>query len=278
MVYKQFKTFLRVIRHSIVPYDNFYGKILHKTKLAFSIKYFFALSILLVVLELASTFTGLTKTYPFVHVETGARAIIEQIPEDLVVHFEKGVLSTNYDRPIILFNPDITTPGTLLVIDQYAEDKKIYEYETRFLLTGKKFITRSEGRLMSFEYSGNNLASQSLSLNIGTLARSAANSIFGLYLLMILLCPIALTLLGLISLYITSIITFILCYRIIPGIRLSKVFQISLHAATAPLILKALLTLVGLSLPMSFWWFNAMIIVFLLAALYEAYILSSRPE
>jgi hypothetical protein len=29
---------------------------------------------------------------------------------------------------------------------------------------------------------------------------------------------------------------------------------------------------------MSFWWFNAMIIVFLLAALYEAYILSSRPE
>ncbi len=275
---RHFITLSHVLRHSIVPYDDYYGKVLHATKLKFSLKYFFALSSLLILMELLTTFVGFGKAYPFFQLNTGIRSIIEQVPQDLVLNIQGGNLTTNYDRPIIIFNPDITNAGTLLVIDQNANKEKINEYESTYLLTGKEFVGYLDGRLTSFEYSNKDFSAQPLSIELGKVARNATAFIIAVYLVAIILLPIFATIARIVLLFCISLIVYVLCMRIVPRLEVSKVFQISLHAVTAPIIIQTVLAILGLTVPMSFWWFSAMTIIFLLAALYEAYILSSRSR
>jgi hypothetical protein len=275
---RHFITLSHALRHSIVPYDDYYGKVLHETKLGFSLKYFFALSSLLILFELTVAFIGFGKAYPFLKMDTGLRSIIEQLPDDLVINLQGGHLTTNSDRPVIVFNPDMSKPGTLLVIDQFANREKLAEYETQYLFTGREFISKTNGRVMSFEYGDKDFTSSTMTLELGRIARNASTFIFMLYVFAIFLLPILATAARIMLLFFISLVAFILCYKIIPKLSLSKVFQISLHAATAPIIIQTVLTICGLAVPMSFWWFNAMTIIFLLAALYEAYILSARSH
>ncbi|MBP9815799.1 DUF1189 family protein [Candidatus Woesebacteria bacterium] len=275
---KHFITLGHVLKHSIVPYDDYYGKVLHNTPFRFSLKYFFTLSILLILLEFVSAFIGVGKAYPFFKMDTGIRSIVEQIPDDLVVNLQSGQLTTNYDRPTIIFNPDMATPGTLMVIDQNADKNKIFEYETQVLFTGHELITNIDGRVMSFEYGVKKLESGMNSLALGRLSRASTPMIMSVYVIAILLLPLLITVGRLIVLYAISLLVFLLCFKIIPRLKINKVFQISLHAVTAPLIIQSVLSILGLTVPLEFWWFNAMTIIFLLAALYEAYILSSRTS
>lgn len=275
---RHFITLSHALRHSIVPYDDYYGKVLHTTPLRFSLKYLFVLSTLLILLELLTTFVGFGKSYPFFQLNTGIRSIIEQVPQDLIVNVQNGNLTTNYDRPTIIFNPDISKAGTLLVIDQNANKEKIDEYEATYLLTGKEFVGYVNGRLVSFEYGSKDFTSRPLSIELGKVARNATAFIISIYLMAIVLLPIVATIARIALLFIISLIVYVLCMRIIPKLTVGKVFQISLHAATAPIIIQTVLAICGLAVPMSFWWFSAMTIIFLIAALYEAYMLSERSH
>ncbi|KXK11416.1 MAG: hypothetical protein UZ22_OP11002000353 [Microgenomates bacterium OLB23] len=266
------------LKHSLVPYDDYYGKVLHETRFGFSLKYFAALSVFLILFELLVTFVGFGKAYPFFQLDTGIRSVIEQIPHDVVINMSGDRLSTNTERPIIIFNPDITKPGTLLVIDQNANVQKIEEYQTRYLFTGSEFVWRNGSQIMTYEYGDSYFGSQTLTMPIGEIARNAVLYITALYLVAILFIPIMATFVRVAMLFVLSVVTYVLCIKIIPKLKVAKVFQISLHAVTAPLILQSFLTILGLSVPMSFWWFNGMTVVFLIAALYEAYVLSGRSK
>ncbi len=278
MARRQTKTFLHVLRHSLVPYDNYYGIVLHKTKFSFSLKYFFTLSALLVLFEMVALFTGVSHAYPFFTSQSGLSAIIEQIPEDLVLTLQQGKLLTNSDRPVIVFNPDIAAAGTLLVIDTKADKNKVYEYNARYLLTESELITNMDGQRMSFEYRNKHFLKNSLSISIGEIARHSSKIIWTVFFLLMIMLPLLVSAARFILLCLISVIVYVLSMRIIHGLNMSKVLQISFHAATAPLIIQTLTSMAGLPVPLSFWWFNIMITIFLFASLYEAYVLSSKPQ
>lgn len=259
-----------------MPYDNYYAVILHRTKLSFSLKYFITLSIFLVIVELTGAFMGLAKSYPFLRTQSGLHDLISQIPDDLVVTLHNGKLMTNYDRPIIIFNPDIATPGTLVVIDQKAQKNKIYEYETRYLFTENELIANIDGQIMTFDYSHKKITNEPFSIPIGAVAKGSSSLIFLLYAAGILMLPFIITAGRLVLLTIISSVVFIVCLRLLPAIRAGKIFQLSLHAATAPVLIQTTASVLGLSIPLSFWWFNIMTTIFLIAGMYEAYVLSEK--
>ena len=276
MARRQTKTFLHVLRHSLIPYDNYYAHILNKTPFSFSLKYFVVLSVFLVIIELAGAYIGATKSYPFLKSQAAVSAILNQVPADLVITLNHGKLLTNSDRPILIFNPSVAEPGTLAVIDQKADKNKIYEYEARYLFTENELVTNINGQVMTFEYAEKKLSQDPLTIPLGAIAKESPKLISALFMVLVLLLPVSITLFRLLLLTIISIVVFVICAKFMPKMKLANVFQISLHAVTAPIAIQSVTSALGLAVPLSFWWFNMMITIFLIAALYEAYVIAEN--
>lgn len=278
MAKRQSRTFLHVFRHSLVPYDTYYSKILHQTRLWFSLKYFVALSIFMVMIELGLTMNGMPSRYSFIKSQTEVRNMINQIPSDLIINLNQGKLTTNYDRPIMIFSTNPDKPDIFAVVDQQASRVKMNEYNPTLMFASRELIASIDGQIMSFSYTGNKLPQHELNIPIGTLADSLIKLLPAIYLVGFFTIPIFVLFSRILLLLIISFVVYLICIKIIPEIRMKKVFQISLHAATAPIVLQAASGIFKLSVPMSFWWFIVITTIFVIGCVYEAYVISGTKH
>ncbi|OGK24399.1 hypothetical protein A3C24_04550 [Candidatus Roizmanbacteria bacterium RIFCSPHIGHO2_02_FULL_37_24] len=70
---------------------------------------------------------------------------------------------------------------------------------------------------------------------------------------------------------IISLIAFLIGIHFFKKLTVEKTYQISLHASTGPILLELIVIVFGLVVPIPFWFF-LLTLVFVIAAIYEAYI------
>ena len=121
---QKIQTFWHVLRRSLVPLDYYYHKLL-TTRIGFSMKYFVTLVVFVVFLATVLKSAIFISQYSPKDLATLIQSIESDYPDDLVVSInELGRLTTNDDKPYILFSPLRSNPQALIVIDPKAEKEK----------------------------------------------------------------------------------------------------------------------------------------------------------
>lgn len=272
------RNFLFTLRHSLIPLDHFYVKIRKETPFSSSAKYLFVLTFLL---SLTLTFIYPAKYVPLYQPEKFSEyvsEILDQFPEEAsVVVNENGILTSNHNRPIIIFTPD-TTPEKLLVVDPQATNDMIDTYDASILLMRKKAVIKTFEGSIEFDYRGyqSSTINQQTIQNLRALSENIFNN-YSMFLIMLLILgviviPILFTISKFIYIALASFIVFIPAkITIIKDITFPKAYQIGLHASTGPILLEYTSFLFDLYIPVKMWFFT-ITLVFIAGACYEAYL------
>lgn len=272
------KTFWHVFKHSLVPLDYYYKQIL-RTQFTFSLKYFISLLFITVTTSFLIKGYLFVQKYPPAKLDELLMSAEEQYPDDLsIVINENNRLSTNYDKPFILFSPLESRPEPLIVVDPKATKDKLDDYDTKVLLTERYAIIKSQNQSYEFTYdsfAGKKVTKtdvQMIAHNAQVVLESYWTFIIVLMLVSVLLVPPLAITFTFSSLAIASFVVFILTSLLTKrkGLTFSKILQISLHTFTAPAILQSLLFITGTMVSIPYW--NLIILyVFLIGGVYEAY-------
>lgn len=277
---KKLRTFIHVFINSLIPLDKYYKKLEH-TPFLFSFKYFLTVMFFISILSVLS----LSHFFFFVisprQLSQAVMQTLDNFPNDLTVRIVDGHLMTNLDRPYIAWARIKNIPQPLLVIDEFAQPSKRDEYQTPVLLTENALVVsyKNTSQVMRL--------SPDINLRITKSEAVALKKTLGkLGVLLILIFPVLLvismiayfifgTALTFFLLAIMSGVVFIIGRFKINSLNFQKVFQISLHSSTLPLLSGSGMTFFGLAVPFVFW-LPFMHILFLGAALYEVY--SAGPK
>lgn len=273
-MYQKVKTFFHVFKSSLIPQAHYYKKILH-TKLSFSIRYFISL-IILINLLFYFLFIVLHNPQKINFMKQSLITALNNFPEDLKIHINKGVLMTTYDRPYFFWINDQENDKVLFaVVDQSATPEKILEYNSYFLLTSKNLVINQ--KKVPFKTSVITLDSLTMTIDKGW-ASNMANTLntpirgLGLYLLLFVLVisPFLAIFFNLAILFLAAISIYLLFVTVHEKHSFRKTFQVVLHAATMPLILLYVLGLFSLE-PKHALPYLILVVIFGLCGMYETY-------
>ena len=272
------KTFWHVFKHSLIPLDYYYHK-LRTTPLSFSIKYFVALVFILVFVATTLKTAIFVSTYSPNDLSTLVTSVEEDFPDDMVMYINKmGRLSTNQDKPYILFSPMTDNPRPLVVVDPKADKDKIYEYESNILLTERKMIVRADSNVYQFNYQLNQPVriDKADVMNISQNAQVVLDSywvfIIGVVLAAFLIAPPLIIAANAITLGIASLVVFVILKLIAKRKKIpyTKILQVSLHTVTGPLVIQCLMFVFALTAALPFWYL-LLVYLFLAGGIFEAY-------
>lgn len=167
-------------------------------------------------------------------------------PDELIITIHKGRLITNHNRPYLLWLDNQNEKNLLLVVDETATQKKIKQYGSSVLLTSQELIvndTRS-GNVSSFPLSyleDQRITKEKINQLIQTInkAQRLLPILFtASVLLLILLIPFASFIVTFVYLFLASLIVFfIFKFFLQKHFHFRKIFQVSFHAVTFPLLL-----------------------------------------
>lgn len=275
---RKLQTFWYALRHSIFPLDKYYHKI-RTAPLSFSLKYFAALVFTVVAITTLAKSIHIMYAYPPEKLTFLIETIQKDYPDDLIVRIDDlGRLSTNYDKPIVVFSPLEHNPQPIIVVDAKADTQKIYEYGSRILMTERYMVIRVRDRLHMLQYEMNEPLELTKTdvLNVGMNAVIALQSYWiGLFVLAvaaILIAPVIIISTQLMTLAIISAVTFIILKFAVKrkSWTFRNIFQISLHSVTIPLLMTGFICITGL-LPTFPHWYLIFNYIFLAGGIYEAY-------
>jgi hypothetical protein len=282
---KQIRTLIHVIKHSLFPIDDYYIKVRKQTPFSFSLKYLISLVLLSSI--------ALTLLYPLhflpmyqpSKLKSQIISTLKQLPEDFVLNINDfGVMTTNQSRPIIIFNQNQKAPERLLVIDPQATEKMAQDYNTRFLLMRRKAVIKSFDGLITFEYRKQRPVTFD-SRTIGNIT-SFLEELFSFYwvffalfmLFFLIVIPAIFVISKIFYVAIASLIVFIIVKLfVLKRLSYKKTLQIGMHASTAPILLEISSMLFHISIPIKIWFF-ILTLIFITAAVYEAYIEEAKPK
>src|SRR3989338_1929161 len=247
------KTFFHIFTGSLIPRSIYYHKIPH-VRYRFSGLYFFFL-----IVFLNAIFTGFVviKMNPFrvQQVTQSLLTALENYPNNLTIKIQNGSMTTNSDKPYLLWLDYQDKKHLLVVVDQEASPSKISEYNSFLLLTGNEIVYWNRN------YCSKQIGTVSYPFNeeitIQTVKR-IQNAIIKLVTILLLSYPSLAILLFLLFTVSSFVVT--LGYLLIAsaGVYLlfgllkkknrlpfRKMFQISLHAVTPPFVFNYFFTISG---------------------------------
>lgn len=271
------KTFFHVFVNSLLPQANYYHKLL-KTPFSFSIKYFFILvffvnfifTILFLVRLQNSGYLSLKDTVP---------ASLEKYPSNLSITIENGRLHTNSDKPFFFWLDIGKTKRLVAVVDETATSDKIIAYNSLLLLTSEKLVVKknAERIIEDIPYGNTNLKiNKTYVENLRQdLIRMFSLGAVLVPIVLLALAPLLFILLYLIYFFIITLLVFIPFKFFSKKIRLSKSFQLSLHAVTLPVVIDYGLCLFKPEIafyPVIYWVFLGLTVLFIFAGIYEAFL------
>lgn len=274
---RKVKTFFHIFKNSLIPTSAYYKKLL-KTNFGFSFKYFISLVSLLVIISLlAFAFKSSMYKKNYSKLRASVISALDNYPADLLITVENGRLSTTYERPYILFLNYNSVPHPLLVVDERAEFEKIDQYKTTVLVTSKGVVVRDNQQLKIYRFrQDDNFTINKTrvdSFKKATLGFFRLAPFFFLILLLLAMVAgsVLLSFFKLVYFLIPSLLVFIVVKFFVKKVKYGKVFQISLHSTTLPILFEFLLPLFGFRFRFPFWFF-ILTVVFLATAVYEAYL------
>jgi len=279
---------LHIFSNSLIPNGPYYKKIL-KTRFFFSLKYFVFLTVILNFFLILN----LLNRYPLKKISHWLNQInigLNQFPKDLNIFIQNGVLTSTYNRPYFVWAKDTNDKIKLiLVIDESASFEKINQYQSLLLLTKNDLIIKINREIKKIPLSSFNSITinqqylTNLNKNVLQLKKSLYLVYSLIFLLLIVFIPLFSFVINLFYLFLGSLIVFLLL-KIKPEKKyhFKKVFQISFHASTLPLILNYLIFILPLSrfikikIPITSFplplIFLSLIIIFIFSGTYEAYL------
>lgn len=243
---KKVKTFLHIFFNSLIPNTSYYRKIL-PTHFRFSFKYFFSL---IMLLNLILIFNLINKYSPpkIFYWLNEINKTIDKFPEDLNIFINNGFLTTTHNRPYFIWMKNNKNQLRLmLVIDESASLEKINQYQSPILLTKTDLLIKQNNKieripLTSFDKTTINKESLlPLKQQILTFKNFFYYFYFAAVILAITLIPISSLIVNIFYLSFGSLIAFILLkLKSQKKYHFKKIFQISLHASTLPLLINYL--------------------------------------
>lgn len=266
-----------ILINSFFPLRNYYRKVL-KTRFSFSVKYFFSL-ILFLSFILISTFIlkNFIVNNNLSALETGLIKSLNHYPKNLIITIKNNQLRTNFNRPYIFWLNFNKIPHPILVIDERASKEKVYQFDSTTILVNSDGIIRRVDKKLRFypfkfkkEIVINKQLVERLKISIQRFFK-----LFHLFLpLIFILLFIALVLFFSVTkiFYLTvfSFLGFLIVKILNVKVSYKKVFQISLHSNTAPLIFEfSILTL----FPQAkfFYYYLLLSLVFFTTAIFETF-------
>lgn len=279
---QQFRTFWHVLRHSLIPFDYYYHK-LRRTQFNFSVRYFLALCVGIVIFTATAQMSAFVTVFPKHRLQSLLASLALDYPEDLIITINsQGKLTTNGDMPYILFSPLTANPVPLLVVDPRAHEDKIEAFDSPILMTENHIYVTVANQQFIYDYEiqdpmrFTHSEFQSLIADLSQKLDYYALSIVLIYCVMIVVGTLAVILSHSILALLLTVITWIFyailfrthrAHKMIPPL---KIVQIALHTMTAPLFLMSIFLLTPLtsSLP---YWYVSMNILLLIGGVYEAY-------
>src|SRR3989338_711902 len=269
------KTFFHIFINSLLPQAPYYHKLI-KTSISFSIKYFTALiyivnfifSLLLIFRLNASGILPMKDAF---------LKTLDQYPKELSITVQNGTLQSNYGRPYFIWL-DLNKKKRLLgVVDESASSSKIHQYDSSVLFTAKHIVFKTDNGLKEIPYGDNKV---SIDKADATQLRVRAAGLFSsgliiLLLFFILVAPLIFTLMYLLYFFVLSLLAYFFFKIFSRKIKLSKAFQISLHAVTIPILVDYGLCLFRpeiARLPLIYLVFFILSFVFVASGIFEAYL------
>lgn len=238
------KTFFHNFIKSLFPHAGYYSKII-RSPFSSSFKYLVMFLLVLnvsLVLFIVSQFNP-NKVSMFL---SSYSASLNSYPDDLVISIHKGRLLTNYSRPYLLWIDQQGEKNLLAVVDETATPDKIRLYGASVLLTSQDAVINNTG-------TGNVSVFPLQILDDQKITKQQMNSLVQLinkirfvfpmlYILILLFLIIFIPLISLIItfvyLFLASIIVFLVFKLFLQKhFHFRKIFQISFHAITFPLLL-----------------------------------------
>jgi len=275
---KKIKTFFHVLVNSLFPLDHYYRKIL-KSRLLFSLKYFLALVFSLTfVFILVFLFKNLLINNSLTQLRASLIKSLDNYPPDLVITIKNNRLFTNFDRPYIFWVEYRNVPHPVLVVDERATVEKIYQFDsTAILVNANGVIKRTVGgklRFYPFKFKNDVIVNKQVINNWKNLVSRffvffqislpffLILAFLGLGLLIFFSQIIFLALISLIGFWLSKIFKLKTNYK--------KLFQLSLHSNTLPLISEFVILFLFWRLKF-FPYYLLLTLIFFATAIYEAY-------
>lgn len=279
---QKIRTFWHVLRHSLIPFDYYYHK-LRTTAMSFSLRYFLMLVMVTVIFTTTAQYLAFVTVFPKPRLQSLIQTLSLSYPKDLIVTITpQGRLTTNYDKPYILFSPLSSNPMPLVVIDPKAQMDMIDDYDTPVLMTEGHIYTKVGDQIRSFDYEKEDpikITSTTFNQILHVLSHSLKYywlSILVLYLGGIIFVSGFVLISHIFLALVTSCITWVI-YAILfqthqsrKMISLGKLIQIAFHTMTAPLIIACIFVITPLTSSLPHWYIS-MNILLLCGGVYEAY-------
>ncbi len=273
---QKINTFIHVFKNSIFPTPNYYKQIKH-TKLFFSFKYFVMLIFIINLITIPFFLNKIFSGGKIDELKTQINQTLSKYPQDLKIQIKNNRLTTNLNKPYIMWISLNSVPNALFVIDERADLQDLQKYNGIFLVNSDHIIVNDKN-----DFKINKLTVKS-DIEIDKLSvekfREYLNSFFTILpffsvflgLLIIIFVPLFVVFFKTLYLITISVFAFLLTRPFNHNIHFKRVFQISLHASTIPTVVGALvqLSITNLSLHGIFYLLT---LIFVLSAIYEAYL------
>jgi len=214
---------------------------------------------------------------------------LANFPSDLSVFIDEGYLISSYNRPYFLWLKDEKERLRLVfVIDESGSEEKIEQYRTKTLLTKTDFFLKIANQtkrisLNSFDKIVINKDTVKIILNRLSLIKTFFYPLyFFIFILIFIFMGVFYFLINLFYLFLASFLVFVLLnLKPKKKYHFKKVFQISFHSSTLPILLaylafnfpyllpiKVRLPINPLPFPLLFLF---LLIIFIIVGVYEAY-------
>lgn len=275
---RKLRVFLHVLKHSLFPFDAYYKKI-RKTHFSFSLKYFIGLIVLTITVSVLLKAILFTSMFPPATLKTYISKVAQEYPSHLIITMnENGRLSTNDDRPYILFSPIAQNPRPLIVVDPKADKEKVGQYDAFVVLTERKMYMHNSDSIMPIAYE----TGHSFSFTQAKVQLIADNSqlILSSYWKFVALAIVGAIMMGILFAGISSFVTLVMVALVLwialklavkhKAITYRSLLQICMHAFTGPLLIQSFAFIAGLA-PGVEHWYGLILWVFVGGAVYESY-------
>lgn len=280
---RKLKVFTHVLKHSLFPFDAYYKKI-RKTHFTFSLKYFLALVAFVITLSILCKTILFTSLFPPQTLKKYISNVARDYPAHLIITMnQNGRLSTNDDRPYILFSPLSNNPRPLIVVDPKAHKDSVKDYDAFVVLTERKMFMNNGETLMPITYE----MGHSFSFTKAKVQDVADNShlVLNAYWKIVIASFLGAIILGIIFVSTSSFINLLFVAFFVwiilklsikhKAITYRSLLQICMHAFTGPLLLQSFAFIANLSTGISHWY-SLILWIFVAGAVYESYFEKSR--
>ncbi len=268
------KTFFHIFINSLLPQANYYHKLI-KTPFSFSRKYFltliFTANFLFVIFFLIrlqqSNYLSLKNTLP---------DSLEAYPKDLVITVENGMLRTNSERPYLYWLDVGKTKRLIAVVDETATSDEIQAYNSILLFTSTNAVVKNNKSFKEITYGKDLKIDRKYVDNLRTDLKNllAMGSVVSLV-FFIFIAPFVFALFYAVYFFVITLLAFFIFKMFARKVRLSKSFQLSLHATTLPVVIDYCLCLFKPEVarfPIIHLIFLILSFIFIFSGIFEAYL------